>query len=90
MFLSKFLGKNPLNFVQLAAPKFVRKFVRFFRENLRIKILRTFSEDLMIGPSPGQKFVRKFVRFFRENWKNQIFKTFFESLLIGSIFREKI
>ena len=53
MFLSKFLGTNPLNFVQLAAPKFVRKFVTFFRENWRIKILKTFSENLLIGLSPG-------------------------------------
>ena len=51
--LSKFLGKNPLNFAQQAAAKFVRKFVRFSRENWKIKILKTFSENLLIRPSPG-------------------------------------
>ena len=34
--------KNPQNFVQLAAPKFVKKFVRFLWEIGRIQILRIF------------------------------------------------
>ena len=49
MFLFKFLAKNPLNIVQLAAPEFVR----LSKENWRIKILRTLFENLLIGSSPG-------------------------------------
>ena len=53
VFLSKFLGKNPLNFVHVAAPKIVRYFFSNLSGKIRgFKILRIFNENFAVRTKP--------------------------------------
>ena len=76
--------KRLVNFVQLAAPKFVKKFVRFFKENWRIQILRTLSDSLLIGPIFLRKNLRILVQLAGQNSED-----FSQGILIKILF-EKI
>ena len=82
MLISKYPIKDILNFVQLAAPKFVKKFVALFRENWKIQILRIFSENLLIGPISD----KKSENFGAASWKNS--EDFFEEILIRTHFQK--